>query len=269
MGTTILDGFSYGYATSVSKIGRREYHYHNEYELYFLLKGKSEYFIKDKTYSIEENYMVLIPKNELHSNFYLTENIERYVLNFSEKLIPEAFLDKTIRLFDEPVYIPHHPYYLKRIMADIINEYRKNDPFSADIIHCRLMDILSYLLRNPSLSVPEKTAVSHPAIVTLTDYINKNYSSPLTLEASAKMLNMSRTYLSKLFHSNTGFTFKNYLSIIRIKHAKELLADTTSSVTDIAYECGFEDSNYFSTSFKKSEGMSPLEYRKAANLREV
>jgi AraC-like DNA-binding protein len=149
-------------------------------------------------------------------------------------------------------------------MSDIISEYQKNDNISADIIHCRLTEILAYLLRNPSQPVPQKTAISHPAVVKLTNYINENYKNPLTLEDAAKKLNMSRTYLSKLFHSNTGFTFKNYLSIIRIKHAKELLLNTDKSVIDIAYECGFEDSNYFSTAFKKAEKMSPLEYRKTS-----
>lgn len=151
-------------------------------------------------------------------------------------------------------------------MTDIANEYKKNDSFSADIIRCRLTEILAYLLRNPSLPIPQKTDISHPNIVKLTDYINNNFNKQLTLEESAKKLNMSRTYLSKLFHSNTGFTFKNYLSIIRIKHSKELLRNTNKSVIDIANECGFEDSNYFSTVFKKSENMSPLEYRKTSRL---
>lgn len=116
------------------------------------------------------------------------------------------------------------------------------------------------------MPIPQKTDISHPNIVKLTDYINNNFNKQLTLEESAKKLNMSRTYLSKLFHSNTGFTFKNYLSIIRIKHSKELLRNTNKSVIDIANECGFEDSNYFSTVFKKSENMSPLKYRKTSRL---
>ena len=125
---------------------------------------------------------------------------------------------------------------------------------------------LVYLLCNPSLPISQKTDISHPSIVKLTDYINNNFNKHLTLEESAKKLNMSRTYLSNLFHNNTGFTFKNYLSIIRIKHAKEFLRNTNKSVVDIAYECGFDDSNYFSTAFKKSEDMSPLEYRKTSRL---
>ena len=263
MRPVILDGFDYGYANSISRIGKREYHYHNEYELYFMIKGKSEYFIKDKTYSVSDGYIVLIAKDELHYNSYATDKIERFVLNFSEKLIPTPFLEPVRRLFENAIYIPRHPYYLKRLMSEIINEYKKNDEFSADMIQCRLTDILTYLLRNPSLPVPERVQITHPAVMKLTHHINESFDKPLTLEDAAKSIGMDRTYLSKLFHSNTGFTFKSYLSIIRIKHAKELLRESGKSVTEIAHSCGFEDSNYFSTVFKKSENMTPLEYRSA------
>lgn len=264
MRVNILDGFDYGYAVLADKIGRRDYHYHENYELFFMIKGKSEYFVKDKTYSIDENYIVLIPKNELHYNTYLTDKIERFVLNFTEDLITPALLTRVKSLFEYPIYLPRHPLYLKRLMSDIIGEYEKNDTLSADIIHCRLTEILTYLARNQSKPLPQKTEITHPAIVKLTNYINENYNKPLTLENAAKAFDMDRSYLSKLFHQNTGFTFKNYLSIIRIKRAKELLSDTSKPVTEIAYECGFDDSNYFSTAFKKAEGMPPLEYRRAS-----
>ncbi|MDO5398622.1 MAG: AraC family transcriptional regulator [bacterium] len=262
MKINILEGFDYGYATLTSKIGPGDYHYHNTYELYFLLKGRSEYFVKDKTYSVEENYIVLIPKNELHNNMYITDKIERYVLNFSEDLITPSLLPVIKSLFKKPIYLPRHPNYLKRLMSDIINEYEKNDAFSAGILQCRLTEILTYVARNPSLLLPDKAEITHPSVAKLTHYMNDNYNKSLTLESAAQMLNMNRSYLSKLFHNNTGFTFKNYLSIIRIKHAKELLTKTNKPITAIAYECGFDDSNYFSTVFKKSEEISPLEYRR-------
>lgn len=261
MKVNISDGFDYGYATSTDKIGHGDYHYHNTYELYFLLKGQSEYFVKDKTYSVEGNYIVLIPKNELHYNMYITDKIERYVLNFSEDLITPSLLPVMKLLFNKPIYLPRHPNYLKRLMSDIISEYHKNDAFSADILQCRITEILTYLARNPSLPLPDKAEITHPSVAKLTHYINENYNKRLTLENSAHMLGIDRSYLSKLFHSNTGFTFKNYLSIIRIKRAKELLVETNKSITTIAYECGFDDSNYFSTVFKKSEKIPPLEYR--------
>lgn len=266
MKTNILEGFDCGYATLTSKIGHRYYHYDDTYELYFLLKGKSEYFVKDKTYSIEDNYIVLVSKNELHCNTYLTDKIERYVLNFNEKLITPALLPEIKALFKYPIYLPKNTQYLKRLICDIIEEYDKNDKFSADIIRCRLTELLIYLVRNPSLPLNEKARITHPSISRLTRYINSNYNLPLTLEQAAKMLGMNRTYLSKLFHSNTGFTFKKYLSIIRIKHAKTLLRETKKSVTNISAECGFDDSNYFSTVFKANVGMSPLQYRRTSDV---
>ena len=157
-------------------------------------------------------------------------------------------------------------YRNSRNITDYISFYRipciVNKPI-VPRISLRLTDILTYLLRNPSLPVPERVQITHPAVMKLTHHINESFDKPLTLEDAAKSIGMDRTYLSKLFHSNTGFTFKSYLSIIRIKHAKELLRESGKSVTEIAHSCGFEDSNYFSTVFKKSENMTPLEYRSA------
>lgn len=104
------------------------------------------------------------------------------VIDFAEHLIPAVWEENITGLFSNPIYIPRHPFYLKRLMTDIANEYKKNDSFSADIIRCRLTEILAYLLRNPSLPIPQKTDISHPNIVKLTDYINNNFNKQLTLE---------------------------------------------------------------------------------------
>lgn len=104
------------------------------------------------------------------------------VIDFAEHLIPAVWEENVTGLFSNPIYIPRHPFYLKRLMTDIANEYKKNDSFSSDIIRCRLTEILAYLLRNPSLPIPQKTDISHPNIVKLTDYINNNFNKQLTLE---------------------------------------------------------------------------------------
>ena len=87
-------------------------------------------------------------------------------------------------------------------------------------------------------------------------------NSATALEDVAKKFNLSRSYLSKKFKSVTGFGFKEYIINVRIQHACELLLNTNKSITDIAFECGFNDSNYFGDAFRRTKGISPNKYRK-------
>ena len=93
-------------------------------------------------------------------------------------------------------------------------------------------------------------------------YIYENYDKKLTLVDMAERFNISRSYLSKKFKVITGFGFKEYVVNVRIKNACRLLLETNKSITDIAFECGFNDSNYFGDAFRHIKGMSPNKYRK-------
>ena len=78
----------------------------------------------------------------------------------------------------------------------------------------------------------------------------------------AEKFHISKSYLSKKFKHVTGFGFKEYIVNIRIKNACKMLLDTDMTITDIAFECGFNDSNYFGDAFKHIKGIAPYKYRK-------
>jgi YesN/AraC family two-component response regulator len=99
-------------------------------------------------------------------------------------------------------------------------------------------------------------------ILRATKYIYKNFRSPLTLEEVSAVASLSPTYFSKKFKQITGMGFKEYLNYVRLKHAQAALLTTDNSITDIALEYGFNDSNYFKDVFKKVYGKSPREFRK-------
>lgn len=92
-------------------------------------------------------------------------------------------------------------------------------------------------------------------------YISRNYALSISLEDVSRYVNLSPSYFSGLFKQCTGFSFKEYLNLVRIEESKRLLANTDYSIVDIAVATGFQDQSYFSKVFKRHVGVTPKQYR--------
>ena len=94
------------------------------------------------------------------------------------------------------------------------------------------------------------------------EYIEHHYTNPdLSLHEMAAQASLSSSHFSVVFSQETGQTFKEYLTEIRINKAKELLRMTVLRSAEIAYQVGYNDPHYFSSVFKKNTGLSPIEFR--------
>lgn len=92
-------------------------------------------------------------------------------------------------------------------------------------------------------------------------YISDNLKEELELEKTAAKFNLSSYYFSRRFKEALGYNFSDYINMLRIKKAKELLIDDSMSIKEVGYSVGFSDPNYFSKLFKKYEGVTPTEYK--------
>lgn len=100
------------------------------------------------------------------------------------------------------------------------------------------------------------------------EYVLANYSNPaLSLEAAADVVKLSPGYLGKVFKSVARISFNDYLSSVRIEKAKQLLTTTGEPASRICEKVGVFNVTYFSTLFKKTQGMTPSQYRERANLK--
>ncbi|UUZ80301.1 helix-turn-helix transcriptional regulator [Paenibacillus sp. P26] len=87
----------------------------------------------------------------------------------------------------------------------------------------------------------------------------------MTLEQAAERLQVSPVYFGRVFKQELGVSFGQHLTQTRIKRAIQLLTSTDLSILEIAERVGYHSQHYFSTSFRKTTGMSPIQYRKGGS----
>ena len=93
------------------------------------------------------------------------------------------------------------------------------------------------------------------------EYIAQNFAKELTLDEMAKEVGISPYYLSKLFKEVEGVNYIEYLTGLRMNHAKGQLLESDKSIKEVCHESGYGDPNYFSRIFKKWVGVTPTEFR--------
>lgn len=99
------------------------------------------------------------------------------------------------------------------------------------------------------------------SLIDVKEYIDTHYAKKITLDRLSEMFSINKFYLERIFKEQFGVSIINYLTNIRITHAKRLLRFTSKSVEQIGLECGITPLYYFSRMFKQTEGISPSEYR--------
>lgn len=184
--------------------------------------------------------------------------------NFTDKMIDNEVLIMAEQLFEHQVYAPDQKFMkeiINQFKVEKYNEYR-GEQFSVYFNKQYLNLLLLHLIRNKNKFAVKGTNITNPSIDRLIRYVNQNYSNPITLKELSQSLHLTPNYISKLFSENTGMGFKEYLTGVRIKNARDMLLESDAPISEIANNCGFADSNYFSMAFKNVIGTSPRRYRK-------
>lgn len=142
----------------------------------------------------------------------------------------------------------------------------ENEEYAYDLnIKINCMNLLLWVLKewnNNRINEEEKiTDVSTPIYKSI-EYIHKNYTYDITAMGCAHEIGLSYSYFSRQFSKIIGKSFREYLNTVRCNQAEKLLLTTDKSISDISFECGYNDLCYFISVFRKSRGMSPNKYRK-------
>ena len=253
-------------------------HFHPYYEIGYLLNGKRNMTINQNIYAMEKGDIVLVNKGALHKGSNATtpgEYIDWISLYFREEYLAPFKQalgnDAIVKCFEDNAVIKipaKRREYVGELFLKMLYEYGNIDELSHMLLTTYFSEFMALLIRYSKNidSEPAKLNPDDEYIADAAQYLFANYSKNITLDHIAYKYNMSKSSFSKKFKSLIGCGFKEYLISIRIREACKRLVETDDSITDIALECGFSDSNYFGDAFKKIKGMSPNQYRKNKGL---
>lgn len=234
-------------------------HSHEECEFYFLLAGNCTYLINNEIYRIKKGDLVILPEHTLHRTMYdENEPYRRMLCTLPINLLPHSLYS----LISKTQYIYRCGDKFDAVF-DILKEIQENyaidDNLAAEAIKANVARLFVLLLRgNQNMLVKAKKNVFSNKII---DFITENYDKDISLESAARALYVTPSHLLRTFKKETRFTFWEYLLLYRIEKAKEFLRTTNKSIKEISHMCGFNDPNYFSTSFKKHTGHTPRDFR--------
>lgn len=248
-----------------------EAHMHPFHEIFYLSSGECTSFIDHNIYKFGRGDLVIVPSGCLHKTIYTGKGIhERIVISFRNEItellesqIGSALLEEYCML-PGVISIPEKRRdYVISLLDKLMFENEMPDALSPAFIRAGLVELLLFIIRCRKYedNVIKEIDVDNRTIQEVATYIYEHYCEHLLLEDVAWRFNMSKSFLSKRFKAATGFGFKEYIINLRIQNACKMLLDTNKSITDIAFECGFNDSNYFGDSFRKIKGVSPRAYR--------
>ena len=239
-------------------------HYHPDYELFYIIDGGVSFIVNDKFYSLSKGDLLFMPPNSVHRSIYSTHNLtERFELCISPDILNNDTNEILNFLLNDcclrSISLNHQTKVLSLFQSINKELNQQNSPYNYTLAATYVTELLVLLFRHSS---PINNKKISPIIQDIISYIEENYFEELSPSIISNHFNISESNLYRKFNIEIGSTIIDYINYIRITKSEQLLLETNLRITDIAFKCGFNDSNYFSTVFKKYNGHTPREFRK-------
>lgn len=147
----------------------------------------------------------------------------------------------------------------ERLIARMIEEYQGCQAGFVSTVTAYFIQLVSYLVRR--YSEEQSTVGSVTTFSKAVAYMERSFTQRITMEEIANIAGMSVRHFQRQFKSTYLITPQEYIAMLRMQKAIRMLLHTNCTITEIALECGYQDSNLFSRQFKKNTGLSPRSYR--------
>lgn len=241
-------------------------HDHDFNELVMVFSGNGIHTWNGDDYPITCGDFFYINANDRHGYYAVNQLKLVNILYKPEKLLFNQEISKYLPLITEVKEMRQWklpPSCLSQfvpIIEQIDKECRKPDSLSIHL--CESLFLQFILLISRYRYQPNNSPVSSVHLIDiLITRLNQSISTPFSLNGFAQEHQVASRSLYRLFKSNTGMTITGYLQQLRLCHAATLLRTTDLLISDIAAQCGYEDSNYFSSVFHKKMNITASDYR--------
>lgn len=249
-------------------------HYHEEYELNLIINAKgAKRVVGGHIDVIDEVELVLIGPNLYHAWFThqcQSEDITEVTIQFHKDLFDDRFLRRNQMNFVRNMF----EHSLRGILfsaetvaalKDRIMSLDKKSGFASVLELLSILHDLSVSRNFKTLSdisfSNDRFQYNSRRIERVFEYMNNNYNKQVTLAEVSKLANMPEASFSRFIKKRTGKTFIDTLNEIRLGHASRMLIDTTNTIAEIAYKCGFNNISNFNRIFKRKKFCIPKEFR--------
>lgn len=249
-----------------------ETHFHREYELYYLFSGERNYFIHDRSFTVQPGDIVLIGSDIVHRTSDAgIPGYERMLLYYDPAFFDGFSAEHKQLLLS--VFSHEYPILrlklqqrlpLEALLLKLLWELTEEPPgYEIHAVNAAtellLFTAREFLRQEPSVHY-EPTPVQQK-ITAIVRHIHASYAEPLELDDLSSRFYISKSHLSRMFKEVTGFGFSEYVNLTRVRQAQHLLKESRISVTAISEQCGFGNFSHFGKIFKQLSGVSPREYR--------
>ncbi len=247
-------------------------HWHVEFEIIRILKGTFQLSIDEREYRVSEGSCIIIPAGALHAGTPSECTYECIVFDMNMLMNKNDSCCKLIRrTIDHEVELTYvYPQTYNDIhqivwsLFDAVSS--RKDGYQLVVLGTLYQLMGTIYAQNYYNPAPEKPPRNHRRIVqlkTALEFIESAYNTPLSLEEISDSVHMSPKYFCRFFQEMTHRTPVDYLNYYRIERACYQLLTTDQSITEVAYNSGFNDLSYFIKTFKKYKGITPKQYLKA------
>ena len=248
-------------------------HWHDEFEIIYVRSGFLAVSISGESYIGKTGDAFVVSPGNLHLMGSQTGTVDYYTFLFPLKYI--SF--RTDDMLDEKLLEPLNSGHLmicprvkdtaKELCEQLIEIYEaKKDESESKIttqVRTKII-LLQFILEmwKKGFVIENDTSGRNTVEKEMVSYIQQNFTGKISLREFGEQFHLSEKYISRYFKEHFHITLSQYVTYLRLEHAKQLLQDTDIPVTDLAMQSGYQNVSYFIRSFQKAYAVSPLKYRK-------
>ena len=248
-------------------------HWHDEFEIIYVRSGFLTVSISGESYIGKTGEAFVVSPGNLHLMGSQTGTVDYYTFLFPLKYI--SF--RTDDMLDEKLLEPLNSGHLmicprvkdtaKELCEQLIEIYEaKKDESESKIttqVRTKII-LLQFILEmwKKGFVIENDTSGRNTIEKEMVSYIQQNFTGKISLREFGEQFHLSEKYISRYFKEHFHITLSQYVTYLRLEHAKQLLQDTDIPVTDVAIQSGYQNVSYFIRSFQKAYAVSPLKYRK-------